>query len=188
MTDPRQRRAIHRMLALIAAAGIVAGCGDDDLATAEPTADQTDESTTVEITAVDYAFDDVPATIDAGSRLTLVNESSVEIHELVAFRLPDDDERSIDEIASLPPQELLALVGPEPATVLLAPPAGDVIPAVGDGTLVDPGRYALICVIPTGADPDEYLRAAAESEGGPPEVDGGPPHIAAGMYAELVVE
>jgi hypothetical protein len=42
-------------------------------------------------------------------------------------------------------------------------------------------------VIPTGADPDEYLAAAAEAEGGPPDVAGGPPHIAAGMFAELVV-
>jgi hypothetical protein len=72
--------------------------------------------------------------------------------------------------------------------VLLAAPGGEQIPAVGDGILADPGRYAIVCVIPTGADPDEYLAAAAESDAGPPDVAGGPPHIANGMFAELVVE
>jgi hypothetical protein len=57
----------------------------------------------------------------------------------------------------------------------------------GTGTLSEAGRYALICVIPTGADPDEYLAAAAASEGGPPDVEGGPPHIVQGMFAELTV-
>jgi hypothetical protein len=82
---------------------------------------------------------------------------------------------------------VLATLG-APATVLLAAPGGPQIAAVGDGTLTRPGRYAIVCVIPTGADPDAYLQAAAESDEGPPEVDGGPPHIAQGMFAELVVE
>ena len=60
------------------------------------------------------------------------------------------------------------------------------IAAVGDGTLAEPGRYVVLCLIPTGADPAEYLAAAATSDG-PPQVDGGPPHIAHGMFAELVV-
>jgi hypothetical protein len=53
--------------------------------------------------------------------------------------------------------------------------------------LSEPGRYAVICAIPTGADPAEYLEAAAEAEGGPPEVAGGPPHLAMGMYGEVTV-
>ena len=74
------------------------------------------------------------------------------------------------------------------STVLLqAPGSSDVIPAVGDGTLSEPGRYLVICAIPTGADPMEYLEAAAQSEEGPPEVEGGPPHFVNGMYAEVVV-
>jgi hypothetical protein len=62
------------------------------------------------------------------------------------------------------------------------------IPAVGDGTLSEPGRYGVFCAIPVGADPDEYLDAAATSQGGPPEVEGGPPHFTQGMYGELTVE
>jgi hypothetical protein len=93
-----------------------------------PSPPSTSSDAPIAITATDYAFSDVPDTIAAGSQLTLTNESTVEIHELVAFRLTDDDDRSIVQIASLPPEELLALVGPEPATVLLAPPGGDLIP------------------------------------------------------------
>ncbi|MEQ9161428.1 MAG: hypothetical protein RLN74_01900, partial [Ilumatobacter fluminis] len=63
------------------------------------------------------------------------------------------------------------------------------IEAVGDGTLSEPGRYVLMCFIPIGADPDEYLAAVAAAGGGKPDgVAGGPPHFTAGMYAELVVE
>ena len=73
------------------------------------------------------------------------------------------------------------------ATVLLAPPGSDeVITAVGNGILLEPGRYAIVCAIPTGADPQEYLTAAATSEG-PPQVAGGPPHFTQGMFAELTV-
>ena len=72
--------------------------------------------------------------------------------------------------------------------MLLAPPFGaEMIPAVGDGTIRDAGRYVLFCAIPVGADPQEYLDAAATSRG-PPQVEGGPPHFTQGMYAELTVE
>ncbi|WP_436794869.1 hypothetical protein [Actinospongicola halichondriae] len=183
---------IRQALAVLALVGAVAACGDDDDNANAPTTTTTaapdDTAATVDVTAVDYAYEGLPDTIEAGTRLTLANASDTEIHELVAFRIPDDETRSIDELVTLPPEELLGLIGPEPATVLLAPPGGDQIPAVGDGTLSEPGRYGVICVIPTGADPVEYLDAAAASEGGPPEVDGGPPHITQGMFAELLVE
>ena len=45
-----------------------------------------------------------------------------------------------------------------------------------------------MCFIPTGADPQEYLDAAAETDEGRPQVDGGPPDFVHGMYAELTVE
>jgi hypothetical protein len=188
------RRALSRSAAALALAGLlVAGCGDDDASTdvdatvddVEPVADTTE---TVEVTAVDYRYEDLPDAVPAGTRLTLANASTAELHELVAFRLPDDESRSVSDLVALPQEEVLPTLG-APVAVLLTPPGGEQIPAVGDGTLTEPGRYAIICVIPTGADPDEYLQAAAENEEeGPPQVDGGPPHIAQGMFAELVVE
>ena len=184
-----QPNSIGRSLAAVALLGIVAACGDDDDAAEAPTTTAEAEApAVVEVTAVDYGYEGLPSTIDAGSRLTLANASANEIHELVAFRIADDETRSIEELVALPPEELLGLVGPEPTMVLLTPPDGEQIAAVRDGTVSEPGRYGVICVIPTGADPVEYLEAAAESEGGPPQVDGGPPHITQGMFAEFVVE
>lgn len=197
MTHPTRsarRRLPGAVAALALAAGLaLAGCtGEDAAATptepAEPTTTApTDADAPVEVSLVDFAFEGLPASVPAGTRLTVTNEAEAELHELVAFRLPDDEDRPAAELAELPPDELLGTLG-EPATVLLAPPGGDPIPAVGDGTLAEPGRYAVMCFIPTGADPQEYLAASAEAEQGPPDVDGGPPHLVHGMYAELVVE
>ena len=70
--------------------------------------------------------------------------------------------------------------------VLLTAPGGEQIAAVGDGTLAEPGRYLIMCAIPTGADAEEYLAAAATSDG-PTQVEGGAPHFAHGMFAALIV-
>ncbi len=141
----------------------------------------------VEVVLRDFSFDGLPGTVPAGTRLTVINGAERELHELVAFRLPDDEDRSVADLARLSPPELMAALG-EPATVLLAEPGGPTIPAVGDGTLTEPGRYAVMCFIPTGIDPATYLEAAAASEDGPPDVGGGPPHFVHGMHAELTVE
>jgi hypothetical protein len=174
-------------LTLLAAGG--AACGDDDDGDeAGPTSTEApEEPDTIEVTAIDYAYEDLPETVSAGTQLTLTNSSDEELHELVAFLLPEDEERSIDDIAKLPEAELGQLFAGEPAMVLLAPPAGgEMIPAVGDGTLNEPGRYAVFCAIPVGADPEEYLNAPPSD--GPPQVEGGPPHFTQGMYGEVTVE
>lgn len=194
----RIRIPIPALLAALAAiAGVtLAACGDDDDtasvgdpagAAAADAADDSDDA--VEVTLVDYDFEGLPATVAAGTRFTVVNESETELHELVAFRLPDGEGRALAELLALPPEEMGPALGGEPAAVLLAAPGGPQIDAVGDGTMAEAGRYAILCFIPTGADPDEYLTAAAETEGGPPQgVAGGPPHFVNGMAAEVTVE
>ncbi|MFP5487404.1 MAG: hypothetical protein ACLGHQ_03760, partial [Acidimicrobiia bacterium] len=162
---------------------VLAACGDDgdDVASAEA-APITDG--VLEVVMDDFHYGDLPSAVPAGTRISVSNGSDTELHEFVAFRLPDDEERSAEDIVA---GDLGALLGgSEPTAVLLAPPGGEQIAAVGDGTLDEPGRYLIVCVIPTGADPDEYLAAAATSDG-PPDVAGGPPHIANGMFAELTV-
>jgi hypothetical protein len=204
-----RRLALATAMAALAFTAI--GCGsDDDSSTTTPTdepaavedtaaedttvedttvEDTTAEGTVIEIEAVDYAFENLPASVSAGTRLTLTNSAQAELHELVAIRLPDEETRSVDELLQLPEAELGAIMGAaQPAAVLLAPPGGEQIAAVGDGTLTEPGRYVVICAIPSGADPAAYLEAAAASAEGPPEVEGGPPHFVHGMFAELVVE
>ena len=189
MTHPTRpaARPFHRTLvaASVAALALVA-CGDDgdDAASADAATPVTNDAGVVDVVMDDFHYGDLPSAVPAGTRITVSNASEVELHEFVAFRLPDDDQRPVAEIVG---GDLVSLLGDsEPAMVLLAPPGGEQIAAVGDGTLTDPGRYLVICVIPTGADPGEYLDAAATSDG-PPQVAGGAPHVANGMYAELMV-
>lgn len=197
------RSAAATAVALTALIGFT-GCGDDGTdvgaettnpSTTETTApaddhgDEHGEAVTLSIAGVDYGFEDVPDSVPAGSTISFTNRSAAELHEVVAFRLPDDVTTPIDELVKLPAEELEALLGAPVAVIVQPPGSTDQIVAVGDGTLQEPGRYALMCFIPIGADPGEYLAAAAESEGGPPQgVAGGPPHFTAGMFTELIVE
>ena len=141
----------------------------------------------VMINGVDYAFQDVPETVPAGAKLGFQNLSATELHEMVVFSLPAGDDTPLSELITRP--DLEAVLG-APVTVMLQPPgAPEPIVAVGDGILTEPGRYALMCFIPVGADPQQYMDAVAAAGGGKPEgVAGGPPHFISGMYAELVVE
>lgn len=162
----------------------LAGCGGAAATAPTTTTTTTPEPSVVEVDAVDFAYENLPATIAAGTAISLRNVSDAELHEFVAIRLPEEEQRSVAELVQNP-DDLVAYF-PNVATVIIAPPGEDGFPVEGDGTLSQPGRYAIICAIPTGVDPAVYLAAAAESEG-PPEVDGGPPHFLAGMYAEVVV-
>lgn len=154
----------------------------------EPAQESDDDGAAdIEVELVDFAYVGLPDRVPAGARLSVVNTADEELHELVAFRLPDEEERGVPELIQLPPEELGPVLG-EPTAVLLAAPGGPQISAVGDGTMDDPGRYAILCFIPTGVAPEDYLAAAAETESGPPQVEGGPPHFVQGMYAELIVE
>lgn len=153
----------------------LAACGDNGANISEPG--------TIEVELSDFRFEDLPRSVEAGTQIAISNTSATELHELVAFRLDDGDDRTVDDVLADP----AALLASEPTLVLIAAPGSDEhVVAVGDGALAEPGRYLIACFIPTGADPDEYLAAAATSEG-PPDVPGGPPHIAHGMFAEILV-
>ena len=193
-----KRRVIGLAIPLVLAGAVVLpACGSDSdgaakadkTTTTAASVDQAETSTTVAedgsitVTAVDFNYEGLPDTVPAGTTFKLVNDAEEELHEFVAFRLPDDETRSADELIELPEDELMGIFGDgPPATVLLAKPGGPQIEAVGDGTLTEPGRYLVACSIPVGADPDEIL----ESEGPPPA--GGVPHFHKGMYAEITVE
>lgn len=172
MKTSTTRWATVGSLAVLALLGGACGGGDD----------------TKTVTAVDYRYEDLPKTVKAGTTLTLKNESAKELHEMVIIRLPDNEKRSVDELAKLPESELEGLFTGPPAAVLIRPP-GDAaeIKALGDGKLTEKGRYVVFCAVPTGADPAEYLKAAEAAQGGPPQVAGGPPHLTQGMYGEITV-
>ena len=141
----------------------------------------------VEVELVDFAFEGLPASVDAGTRLTITNSSENELHKLSALPIPADEHRPVEELLALPGDELAAILRVRPATVLVAGPGGPQVDEVGDGTLSEPGRYVIICAVPVGLDPDEYLDALS-SNGRPPMTGGGRPHFTLGMVAELVVE
>lgn len=164
--------------ALCALALSMAACADTD----EPSAA---DDGPIQITAVDYGYEGLPAEVAVGTEFELTNASSAELHEIVLVRLPDEEERPVSELVQLPPDQLMGLAVPNLVGVSLAPPDADGMVVEGELTVAEAGRYMLLCVIPTGADPDEYLAAAEETEGGPPQVDGGPPHIVHGMYGEV---
>jgi plastocyanin len=193
MNTTTRRRVAIGAACLITAIGLSA-CGDDETAedvpaattaaAEDPTEDPTEEPTgeTIVVTAVDYRFEGLPETVPAGTKLSLVNEGG-EPHELVAMRIPDDETRSIEELIKLPEEELGAIFGAgEPATVILAATGQTDLPGavVGDGTLSEPGRYAVVCFLPVGSD-DSIL----ESDG-PPQGEA-PPHAIHGMVAEVTV-
>lgn len=192
------KRVVAGVLLTLMVAAACADADDDAATTSAPAAGEVTSAEdapagetargTVAITAVNYAFEGVPATVAAGSQLTLTNAADDEVHEIVAIRIPDGERRPVTELMALPEAELESILPPgPPALVLVAPPSEEGFPALGDGTVAEPGRYALVCFIPTGADPEEFLAAAQAAGDGPPQVEGGPPHFTQGMVAEVTV-
>ena len=166
---------LARAGAILALTTLAAACGSggDDVRT---------------VTGADFSFQNLPREVDAGTELRFTNASPRELHEMVVIRIPDSERRPVADLVRLPEAEQGAIFGSaEPAMVLLAPPGGgETIKAVGDGKIAEPGRYAVVCFIPTGADPQAYLNAP--QTGGPPQVAGGPPHVAQGMFGEITVK
>lgn len=126
----------------------------------------------VAITGVEYEFQGVPATIDAGqTAFAFANEGS-ELHELAVFRINDDAEGSFEELLQLPEEEAMTMA--MPVGFGFAPPS------VSDSLFLDlePGRYGVVCFLPVGSTPDADEEAVAEN----------PPHFTEGMLAEFTVE
>jgi plastocyanin len=189
-----RRSRVLAVLVALSLGAFLAACGDDDDASdagtgTTTTAGESDGGgAVIEVELIDFEFIGLPARASVGDRITIVNSSVGEVHEVVVLRLPDGEDRPLEELLALPEEEIDALFVGMPEMVLVAAPGGPQIDAVGDGTLTQTGRFVVICAIPTGADPDEFFAAMAEGGEGPPQVDGGPPHFVHGMVGEIVVE
>jgi len=184
----KPRSVARAAIGLAVAAATLAACGSD----AESTSDAKSASggaQSIKVSMVDYKYEGLPASVKAGTSFSVTNKSTKELHEFVVIPLPETEKRAVTQLVKLPEAELGPILGAEPATVILAPPGTtEVITAVGDGTVSTPGRYIVLCAIPTGAKPQEYLDAVAAAAGKKPEgVAGGAPHFTAGMVAELKV-
>lgn len=189
-----------RLLGALAASAVLAACttaeADDTPAAGispsetAPAEDDTvaEAGDTVEITGVDYGFDGFPEALAVGTTLTFRNGSDAEYHEMAVMRLSDDEDRSVEELLTLPPDEAMAsmtFVG-----VAAAAPGASGTVIDGDLALDQPGRYVATCFIPVGADPAVVEKAfsGAEGQDGPPDMGDGAPHAMEGMVAEFVVE
>jgi hypothetical protein len=171
--------------ALLAALVLAAGACATDQEHINVESDAVDGLQTIEATGIDYVFEDVPETTALGSGMTFQNGSDSEAHQLILMSLPEDEDRPVSELARLSPGELGSTLD-HMVGISVAAPGEDGRRVTGELTFDEPGRYALLCLVPTGADPDEVMQAGHDPR--PPEIDGGPPHAAEGMYAEVTVE
>jgi len=124
---------------------------------------------TLDVTAVDYGFEGMPATMATGYHIVNFTNTGNEQHEMFAFRFNDDTTESIDELFALPEEEAFAKITPVNAAFA---PAG--ASETVSWNLVEPGRYAIFCAIPVGT--------IGEVEGE------GAPHFTEGMIEEFAVE
>jgi hypothetical protein len=126
---------------------------------------------TVTATAVDFRYEGVPETVEAGLTVFVIDNQSAagEAHEMGVVRLKDDVTLSAEEILALSEEEAQQYI--EAFGGGMYAPAGEV-----GGTTVDlaPGRYLYACFIPTGS--------VNGQEGT------GAPHFTEGMFGEFTVE
>lgn len=126
---------------------------------------------TVEVTAVDYAFEADLDSVEAGTVVFDFSNEGTELHEMALIRINDDTTESIEELLEMPEEE-----ADTKATFLgasfAAPGSGDAMYAD-----LDAGRYVVVCFIPTGSTSMEEVETAD-----------GPPHFTHGMLREFTVE
>jgi uncharacterized cupredoxin-like copper-binding protein len=128
---------------------------------------------TIEVSAVDYSFQNLPTTLAAGRTSFAFTNDGEEIHEMVLFRISDDTTESIEELLALPEEEAFSKA--EFAGVTFSAQGGTDTETIE----LTPGRYGAVCFIPVGTTD----MSALEGE----EAPSGPPHFTAGMAAEFTV-
>lgn len=134
MTRTRYALACLGVVALVA-------CGSGAAAETTATTGAAPTESVIEVTAVDFGFENLPERIPAGTTLTLVNESAVELHELVAVRLPEEETRTVEELLASP--EDLAAYFASVATVVIASPGESGMAVEGTGRLDEPAATPL---------------------------------------------
>jgi hypothetical protein len=120
---------------------------------------------TIDVTAVDYAYQGVPKSIDAGSvAFSFTNKAEKEDHMMAIMKKKDGVDLSWDELLALPEDQAQSKTEFK----------GEAFAAAGDSTTalaaLDPGDYAMVCFISVGSGED------------------GPPHFTKGMKSEFTVE
>ena len=176
----KKGRRMKRKVLIIAAGLALAACATG---TSDPV------SGTIAVTGQDYSFGGVPAVVASGAEFTFTNNSEAEAHEMRVMKVAVDETRTIEELLELPDSESGNLIEFRGALVALPGEAG-VDPEGGASsiTVTEPGRYAVFCFIPQGADPVAMAEAMQGEGEGPPDLGDGTPHALLGMVEEFQVE
>jgi hypothetical protein len=126
------------------------------------------------VTATEYAFGGLPATLEAGAVVIDFENTGEEFHQLLVLRVNDGVTETLDELLALPEAEGQSKAAPVGGA--FAAPGG-----TGHGMIdFEPGRYIAICFLPTGATPENMpLIEAGEHDGAP--------HFTQGMVVEFNV-
>jgi uncharacterized cupredoxin-like copper-binding protein len=132
----------------------------------------------ITVTAVDFAFEGVPAEVPSGSTMALTNAGQ-EVHEMVVVRKLPTTTQSFEELLQLPDDEVQNLV--ENVGFAFAEPGQTATDVVTAG---EPGDYLMICFIPAGT---TSLPSIDPNASEPPDLGTGAPHFTLGMLQEFTV-
>jgi hypothetical protein len=130
------------------------------------------------VTAVDFAFEGVPAEVPSGTTMALTNTGQ-EVHEMIVVRKLPTTTQSFEELLALPQDQVQGLV--EDVGFAYAEPgqtAADVV------TIGEPGDYLMICFIPAGT---TSLPSIDPNASEAPSLGTGAPHFTLGMLQEFTV-
>ncbi|SFF29122.1 hypothetical protein [Blastococcus tunisiensis] len=121
----------------------------------------------LEATGVDYEFEGIPDSIEAGTVAVTFHNEGEELHEIGLARIDDDVTMPVEELLVLPEEQAMSMV--------TFTGAAFAEPGSSDTTFLqlEPGRYAAVCFVPEGTTHHQ------EGEG--------PPHFTLGMVAEFTV-
>jgi plastocyanin len=135
-------------------------------------------SADITVTAVDFAFENVPAEIPSGTTLGLTNTGQ-EVHEMVVVRKLPTTTQSFEELLAMPQDQAQGLV--EDVGVAFAEPGATAPQVVTTG---EAGDYLMVCFIPAGTTSLPSIDPASSE---PPSMGTGAPHFTLGMLKEFTV-
>jgi plastocyanin len=194
-------RGLKTTLITAIAVGLLAGSA---VGVAAQEADTAGEGAVVDVTGVEYAYQNLPTSIPAGTTLAFSNDG-VEFHEMAISRVADGVTESFDELMAINAEgrDLVAEGFVEDVgdgQPLFAAPGTT---AEGGFTLDQEGRYVILCFIPVGANAAKLAEVGVDLSMLGPDTDPStlspeaqavigefmtnPPHFTQGMIQEFVV-
>ena len=186
----RGKRLLGGLVALTLLTGFTAACGDDDdegTSTEETsTTEAAVEAQTIDVTAIDYAFQGAPAELEAGVvTVNFKNDGKVE-HEIALVESGDAEQADfLERFAPVIGEEGAPF--PEEAQNVAAPleiSPGD----TGTATFtVNEGQYTLLCTLDGDADKAEETGESDEEDGEEEPLDPANIHFNRGMAQPLTV-